>query len=151
MYYPSYYETLDGGVLYRKFYDLSLVEIFGVTRRTFFKIDFMKDLTETIFTCESSFSAFCDKYNALYIAGSGDQELNIQRVLPAWLVYESLLRIPISFQVARDKFRVNITEDVMRQIYPKLKAYIDDKWKNHECDMCASRVVVLDGNAKLFR
>ena len=36
-----------------------------------------------------------------------------------------------------------------KQIYPALKEVIDSKWLRHICDQCSTRIVVLDGNAKV--
>ena len=131
----------------RKFHT-SHDKYFGVTRSTFFSIALLEEWTEDLFTLDTQFDKICVKYNRIH---SAKPKLYKHRVYPAWAMYSISKRIPIEFSVSRDSSRNLNFEEAFKKLYPQLKEAIDKKWLKHYCSGCATRLVVMDGNMKVFR
>ena len=131
----------------RKFHT-SHDKYFGVTRSTFFSIALLEEWTEDLFTLDTQFDKICVKYNRIH---SAKPKLYKHRVYPAWAMYSISKRIPIEFSVSRDSSRNLNFEEAFKKLYPQLKEAVDKKWLMHNCSGCATRLVVMDGNMKVFR
>ena len=77
--------------------------------------------------------------------------MNKKRLFSCWLIFSICKRIPVKFAAKRSQDRNIDIEAVAEELYPSLKEYVDNKWKDHHCDKCKSNIVVMDGNAKLYR
>ena len=148
-YHPNYYEITqkDGSVL-RKF---DKKDFLGVTERTYFETKFLDQVTEDLFTLDARFTAITEKYNNIF--SEQHKELNRKRLELAWLVQNIIDRLPRhQFVISRkDKSGELDMEEICKSVYPVLKEFVDDKWLGHICSKCEDRIVILDGNAKLYR
>ena len=150
--------TDSGGVVRRKYLDsiTTKVSYFSITQDSFFEVTLLEDLTESVFTCNSRFTRWVEKYNRLQQTSTKTKfanrhELYRQRVFPCWLIYSVTKRMPVEFPVFRGQDRNLNIEEVCCVLYPALKATIDAKWLNHTCQKCISRIVVMDGDQKIYR
>ena len=111
--------------------------------------------TESVFTCTVRFHRWVEKYNRVHKLkdqfGCERTELVRERIFPCWLIYSISKRVPVEFPVIRNDDHSIDIEEVCRFLYPALKSEVNNKWLAHSCFKCSSRVVVLDGNAKLYR
>ena len=73
------------------------------------------------------------------------------RVFPAWLLFSINKRVVLKFKVVRKLDRQLDLDEICKEVYPGLKAHIDQKWLSHRCSRCKTRLVVMDGNAKVGR
>ena len=159
--YSSYveYEDEEAGILMRRYFENS--EYISATQDTFFECTLLEELSEDVFTCNSRFINWSEKYNRLHNLTTNvlpttnlknkRYELNRQRVLPCWILYSMNKRIEVVFPVQRDGNRSLDIELICKTMYPELKKKIDSKWFGHICHKCSSRVVVMDGAAKMYR
>ena len=147
-FYSCYSEYSVGGILHRKYLQSKDVRYFGVTTETFFDTSLFQSITEDIFTCHSRITNIVEKYNNLT---PGQTRLNKKRLFPAWIIFSINEKFRIEFPVLRDRHRNLDVDAVCEYLYPKLKRFVDDKWNKHECDGCRSKIVVMDGAAKIYR
>ena len=155
--YSCYTEWKENGVEMRQ-YAGALQQFFSVTQDSFFEIKLLEDLTESVFTCSTRFTRWVEKYNRVHMK-TGDQkpamsrfELNRQRVFPVWIVYSIHKKLKMTvFPVSRNADRSLDIETICCDLYPQLKQNIDSKWIHHKCKKCLSRVVIMDGDQKVYR
>ena len=147
--YNCYTEyTSEDNKLTRKYLD-SGVKYYSITQDTFFDVELLEVLSEDIFTCDCRITSFVVKYNRL---NAGSIPLNIKRIFHAWLIFSINKRIQsMKFPVLRSNDRNLDVEKVCQYLYPELKRTVDAKWVQHSCKKCASRVIVMDGAAKVYR
>ena len=146
--YSCYSEYRVGGILHRKYLQSTDVRYFGVTTETFFETTLFRSITEDIFTCHSRITNIVEKYNNLT---PGKIQLNKKRLFPAWIIFSINEKFRCEFPVLRDLHHNLDVDAVCEYLYPQLKSCVDDKWKEHECDGCRTKIVVMDGAAKLYR
>ena len=151
-----YYEWSHNGVLMRKYFEPKTCPYFSLTSESFFEVLLLEDLTESVFTCSVRFVRWVEKYNRCHNKKKDEElierhKLVYQRVFPCWLIYSFAKRISVEFPVVRTSDRSIDIEVVCSILYPSLKNHIDKKWLRHSCKTCASRIVVLDGDQKLYR
>ena len=146
--YPAYSDSMNEATVQRKYVKSDKMMHFSITSETYFDIPFLNMLTEDLFTCFTRFSSFVEKYNRLYEAFP----LIKKRVIDAYLIYAINSRLNgIEFPVVRDSFRNLSIEETCKVLYPQLRRFIDLKWISHMCSLCKTRIVVLDGAAKIYR
>lgn len=146
--YYCYSEFEVDGILMRE-YHTSPTKYFSVTQDTFFKLDLLEDLTEDVCTSDVRFVRWTEKYNRIY--NNQETKLVKNRVFPAWILYSINKRVPLRFNVIRKSDRQLDLDEVCKEVYPALKTHIDKKWLSHICKRCETRLVVMDGNAKVWR
>ena len=146
--YSCYTEYKVGEKVIRKYLRSNQIKYFGVTTETFFERSFLESVTEDLFTCHSRVTNIVDKYNRL---NPGKIALNKKRLFSAWIIFSINERFNIEFPVIRSSDNNIDIDAVCEFLYPKLKKLVDEKWLKHECMNCNSKVVVLDGAAKLYR
>ena len=89
-----------------------------------------------------------EKYNKLVC--NGENKLVRQRLFPVWALYSISKRMEVEFPVKRTTERNLDYEEAFKHLYPQLKEVIDKKWLLHNCRKCSSRLVVMDGNQKVY-
>ena len=146
--YSCYTEYKIGGKVMRKYLRYNQIKYFGVTTETFFETSFLASVTEDLFTCHSRVTNIVDKYNRL---NPGKITLNKKRLFAAWLIYSINKSFDVEFPVIRGIDCSIDIESACEFLYPKLKCQIDAKWIKHKCKNCESRIVVMDGAAKVYR
>ena len=160
--FSSYVEyEQEDGIVMRKYFENS--EYISATQDTFFECALLEELSEDIFTCNTRFINWSEKYNRLHIDSlkknvlsttnlkNKRYELNRQRVLPCWILYSMNKKLDLLFPVQRDESRSLDIELICKIMYPELKKKINSKWLGHICQQCSSRVVIMDGAAKMYR
>ena len=146
--FPCYTEKKKGEAIWRKYRPYQEIAFFGVTSETYFESSFLHELTEDIFTCNCRFTSFAEKYNRLH----GSHKLDKRRLMAAWLIFSIVQRLRIvEFPVNRDKFRNLDIEKTCKFLYPELRKFVDSKWLEHKCKICSTRILVMDGAAKIYR
>ena len=151
-YYYSYVEYKSTtGQLMRSYYSRNMNpgQYFSFTNATFFEKELLNVLAEEIVTCNVQFTNWTECYNRLKTADS--ERLSVKLLVPAWLVFQAWMRCDVNFPVVRDKAGNLDVETVCSYILPSVRRYVDLKWITHCCSKCDTRLVVLDGNAKLYR
>ena len=155
--YSSYTEWKENDVLMRQ-YAGALPQFFSVTQDSFFEIKLLEDLTESVFTCSTRFTRWVEKYNRVHMNTGGQKlemdrfELYRQRIFPVWIVYSIHKKLKMTvFPVLRSSDRNLDIEAICCDLYPHLKQKIDSKWLHHVCHKCKSRIVIMDGDQKVYR
>ena len=125
-------------------------KFFIISRKTGFALDFLRRVTYQIAIGATCFDKICGVYNAEHQL-HGPKSLSPDTLENTWLLYKITEMIPsVQWQVKNDRVDV---ESMCTVIYPRIKDMVDFKWRSHICDEvgCKSRMVVVDGNEKLFR
>ena len=146
--YSCYTEFQSEGQVMRKYHPSNFSDYFAVTSETLFSRDLLMSVTEDILTCHSRIINVVEKYNN---QSRGKIPLNKKRLLEAWIIFSITQRIPLVFPVIRKLDRAIDIDSICSIVYPELKKYVDSKWINHECSRCQTKIVVMDGCAKLVR
>lgn len=150
IYYYNYWEVMDSsGLNIRTYYDTKEELFFSTTNETYFEKKMLEQLTEDIVTCNVQFVNWATAYNRL--KSKGKCEISYKLIIPAWIIFCIWQRMSVSFPVIRDKSRHLDIESICAILYPKLRHQIDKKWLSHICDKCATRLVIMDGDAKAYR
>ena len=155
--FNCYTEWSENGTVMRRYNEFKTIcSYFCCTTESFFEVGLLEDLEESVFTCNSRFVRWVEKYNRMHLKNYDNQsierfKLNRQRILPCWLLYSIHKRITVNFPVLRNSDRSLDIEAICCFLYPSLKKFVDQKWLNHQCERCQSRIVVMDSNAKLYR
>lgn len=147
-YYHSYLEDTDHN---RCFSNVEEKEYFVISRATGFCTKFLTRITHQIVIGAVSFEKICEMYNAMFNLYD-NKALSIELVENNWLLYmiaQKVSTIPWSMKTNN---HVDV-EKICTSLYPELKNIIDDKWRSHICNEigCQKRMVVVDGNEKLYR
>lgn len=138
--YNCYTEKRVDNKVVRKYLDSREIKYFSITTETFFDVELLNLLTEDLFTCDVRISNFVEKYNRL----NNSIELNKKRIFHAWLIFSINKRINCV-----DK-NLDI-EETCKVLYPELRRCVDAKYLHHICQKCKTRIVVMDGAAKVYR
>ena len=147
--HSSYTEYTDvGGQTIRKYLLAQDILFYAATDETFFCTQYLKCVTEDIFTCSSNFTSITEKFNILH---SSKIQLNKKRLEYAWILYAVNQIFTIDFPVTRDSHGSMDLDRVCEYLYPKLKSEVDPIWLAHICAGCSKRGVIMDGNAKCYR
>ena len=150
IYYYNYYDSTDSnGQIIRMYYESKEDNFFSTTNETFFEKELLEHLTEDIVTCNVQFTNWTTAYNRL--RSKDDYQISYKLVIPAWLFFSMWKRMVLRFPVVRDKARKLDIEAACAYFYPELRRRVDEKWLNHFCNDCSTRLVVMDGDAKAYR
>lgn len=145
---PCYTDFSRRGIICRK-YSQNSTKLFSVTSESFFEVSFLDMVTEDVFTCKSSISDIVEKYNRVSVQNIA---LDKRRLFAAWIVYHIIKRLgQIEFPVVRDDFRGFDLDATCENLYSKLREHVDNKWLGHKCTRCSSRILIMDGAAKIYR
>ena len=98
-------------------------------------------------TCNVQFINWVTAYNRKN--GTKNIVLSYEQLIPVWLLYGVWKRIGLVFPVERDTSRHLDTESVCEYLYLNLRKFVDRKWIDHNCARSCSRLVVMDGDAKV--
>ena len=146
--YNCYTEYKIDNILTRKYLDSKVIKYFSLTTETFFDCELLDLLTEDLFTCDCRISNFVHKYNRL----NDTRKLNKKRIFYAWLIFSINKRINgVEFPVIRSIDKNLDIEETCKVLYPELRKFVDAKWLHHICKNCTTRIVVMDGAAKVYR
>lgn len=148
-YFYNYMDFVDScGKEVRSYYDDSERKqpYFSITNETFFEKKLLDVVTEEIIVCNVQFSNWVVCYNRL---NKSSRPVSYKLLIPVWLMYHMWKRLDLSFPVLRDKFRNLDVEKICQHLYPILRDRVDKKWVHHVCEKCTTRIVILDGNAKV--
>ena len=137
--YNCYTEFSENGTTIRKYIDQKESSLYvNVTQETFFERKLLEELTEDVFTCDTRFVTWTEKYNRLHSKSETNLKervlLNRKRVFDAWIIFSITQRIPVRFPVTRTLDGNIDIEEVCRFLYPSLKQFVDEKWLHHRCD-----------------
>ena len=150
IYFYNYMEDEDScGNKIRSYYNdsASKQRFFSITNETFFEKKLLDYVTEEIVVCNVQFTNWVVCYNRL---NNSTRPVSYKLLIPVWLIYHMWKRMDLTFPVVRDNFRNLDVEKICEHLYPKLRELIDRKWISHVCDKCTTRIVILDGNAKVI-
>ena len=147
-YYNCYWEfTNNDGILTRSYYDEDDSDYFSITSKTVFEKRLLDNLAEEIITCNVQFTNWVECYNR--VNNIEDYPMSVKLIIPAWLLYMVTKKCSISFPVERSEHRNLDEEKVFAYVYPKYRQAVDQTWISHSCSACSSRIVILDGDAKV--
>ena len=98
-----------------------------------------------------SFTSF-EKMAAIYNEENNSREINAQLIEEHYFIYK-ITQIKSEMQWHRKKNSHIDIEKICEEAYTEIKSAVDIKWMEHRCaDIgCRERIVVCDGNEKLFR
>ena len=148
-YYNCYYEfTNNDGLSRRNYYDEVDTEFFAITSKTVFEKKLLDNLAEEIITCNVQFSNWVECYNRINYVDKNP--MSVKLIIPVWLLYMIKKKCSISFPVERTDHRNLDEEKVFAYLYPIYRQSVDQTWISHSCSACSSRIVILDGDAKVF-
>ena len=155
--YSCYTEWKENDCDWRQYADI-MPKFFSVTQDSFFEVKLLEDLEESIFTCSTRFTSWVDKYNRVHKDSTDPKltierfELNRKRIFPVWILYSIHKKLKkLTFPVLRNSDRGLDIEAISCFLYPHLKEAIDAKWLDHICQKCRSRIVIMDGDQKIYR
>ena len=127
-------------------------EVLMFTSGMAFSKRFMKYMDSMICVGGTSFERATNVYN--HNTEGCRAPLNDERLEAAWFVYRILQYVNV-FPIwpRKPKSKELDIEELCRVTYATIKEQIDSKWMEHVCDDvgCKNRVVVIDGNEKLYR
>ena len=116
-----------------------------------FSKEYLDFVTLLISIGSTSFEKICNIYNTEHKLCAGEM-LRSDILENNWLLYRISKLVP-SFFWKKTKDHHCDVEKICQEVYPRIRNIIDEKWINHRCDEvgCNARMVVIDGNQKLFR
>ena len=118
-----------------------------------FSADFLRKTVYQIYIGAVSFESSAEIYNSVHGILASKEAMNSDRLETGLFLYQ-ITRYVKDLQWHRDIKNKNVdVERIAEEQYPVMCDMIDQKWLAHTCEEigCKNRLVVLDGNEKLFR
>ena len=140
---------VDGKRAFRDFDN----EYFIIASGVGFSISYLDEVSLSVTIGKVSFEKISEIYNYKHALHGTENCLDTTILEENWLLYRIL---SLCKNVKWDRKMENNhyhTEKICLSLYPDFKEKVDYEWLHHICDEvgCKNRIVVIDGNEKLYR